>query len=65
MQLEFRSGLKVPGIDAETPPGGLYALDFIGRRTAHGGVNGDGPLAQELIVDRLISIKQIEAPPKK
>jgi hypothetical protein len=62
IQLEFRSGLKLAGIDADTPPGGLYALDLIGRRTAQGGMYG--PLAQELIVDRMISIKQVEAPPK-
>ena len=63
--LEFRRGSEPPGIGADTPLGGLYAVDFIGRRTAHGGIYGDGAGAQALVVDRLISISEIEAPRKE
>jgi hypothetical protein len=44
--------------------GGLYKVDFIGRRTARGGFHAGHGAAQDMIVDRLISIKEIEAPPK-
>ena len=44
--------------------GGLYAVDFMGRRTLHRGVFGHmGVFDHEIIVDRVISIKQVEAPP--
>jgi hypothetical protein len=46
------------------PPGGLYALEFFGRRTLYRGKYGHfGGSDFELIVDRLIAIKEIEAPP--
>ena len=45
----------------DTPPGGRYAIDFIGRKTAYPGVY-DGGAPQEIIVDRLISIKLVEPP---
>lgn len=47
------------------PTGGLYRVDFIGRRTMYKGPYGHfGMFDQELIMDRVISIKLIEdAPP--
>jgi hypothetical protein len=43
--------------------GGLYEVDFVGRRTAVKGLHGHmGGSDHELIVDRLISMKQVEAP---
>jgi hypothetical protein len=46
----------------DTPPGGLYAIDFIGRRSVGVGMF-DGMAKNEVIVDRLLSIKEIESPP--
>lgn len=49
-----------------TPPGGLYAIDFIGRRSQHLAMYGHmGMSNSEVIVDQLISIREIEAPPKQ
>ena len=46
--------------------GGLYAIDFIGRRSAYPGYYGHmGVFDEEVIVDRMISMKEIEPPPKK
>ena len=48
----------------ERLPGGLYAVDFVGRRTVYRGEYGHlGVFDGEVIVDRMISIKEIEAPP--
>lgn len=45
--------------------GGLYAVDFVGRRTAERGHYGHmGTSDYEVIVDRLISIRQVEPPPQ-
>jgi len=45
--------------------GGLYAVEFIGRRTAIPGHHGHmGVFDAEMIVDQLISMKEIEAPPR-
>ena len=63
MSIEFKS--DPPGFGPDTRPGGLYEVEFVGRRTAHGGIHGDHPLAQEIVVDRLISIKEVEGPPKE
>jgi hypothetical protein len=53
---------SLPGSE-DTPPGGLYAIDFVGRATAYPGQYGEyGLYNQEVIVDRLISIKMIEPP---
>jgi hypothetical protein len=41
--------------------GGLYRVEFIGRETARG--TSYSGYAQDIIVDRLISIKEIEPPP--
>lgn len=54
-------GVPLPGVE-DTPPGGLYEVDFVGRKTAYPGVY-DGGAPEEVIVDRLISIKLIEPPP--
>jgi hypothetical protein len=43
---------------------GLYQVDFIGRRTARGGFRAGYGARQDMIVDRLISMKEIEPPPK-
>lgn len=64
MELGIHFNSYPPGFGRDTRPGGLYAVEFIGRRTAHGYIYGDHPLAQEVVVDRVISIKEIEAPPK-
>jgi hypothetical protein len=48
----------------DTPPGGLYAIDFIGRRSEHLGLYGHMGMSEgEVIVDRLLSIKLVEPPP--
>jgi hypothetical protein len=53
----------LPGSE-DTPPGGLYAIDFVGRQSEYPGVYGHmGMSDQEVIVDRLISIKEVEPPP--
>ena len=62
MGIQFKA--DPPGFGPDTRPGGLYSVEFIGRRTAHGYIYGDRPNAQAVMVDRLISIKEIEAPPK-
>jgi hypothetical protein len=42
------------------PSSGLYYVDVIGRRTAVRGRYGFGHYANEIVVDRLISLKQVE-----
>ena len=50
----------------DTPPGGLYAIDFVGRRSVGAGMFGHMGMAKnEVIVDRLISIREVEAPPRQ
>jgi hypothetical protein len=50
----------------KVPPGGLYEVEFVGRRTAIKGRYGHmGGSDYAMIVDRLISIREIEAPPKQ
>jgi hypothetical protein len=59
--LEMRAPL--PGA-RDTPPGGLYAIDFVGRRSVGAGKFGHfGMWRNEVIVDRLLSIKEVEPPP--
>lgn len=61
--LEMRSPL--PGAN-DTPPGGLYAIDFVGRRSVGAGMFGHFGMAKnEVIVDRLLSIREVEAPPRQ
>jgi hypothetical protein len=56
-------GSPLPGSDY-TLPGGLYAIEFVGRATAYPGhYGGYGFYNQEVVVDRLVSIKMIEPPP--
>ena len=44
--------------------GGAYAIDFVGRRTLYRGMQGHmGGSDYEIIVDRVISMKEVEAPP--
>lgn len=50
----------LPG-DKDTPPGGLYAIDFIGRHTVY--PLGSGELDKIVVVDRVISIKEVKPPP--
>jgi hypothetical protein len=59
--LEMKSPL---GGRADTPPGGLYAIDFVGRRSqGDGGFGHFGMAKHEVIVDRLLSIRLVEPPP--
>lgn len=59
--IDFNSPL--PGSE-DTPPGGLYEIDFIGRQTAYPGRYGEyGFYNQDVIVDRLISIRMVRPPP--
>lgn len=59
--IDFASPL--PG-SSETPPGGLYAIDFIGRETAYPGRYGEyGFYNKEVIVDRVLSIAEVKGPP--
>jgi hypothetical protein len=44
--------------------GGLYVVDIIGRRTLYPGMQGHmGMSKYEMIVDRVISMKEVEPPP--
>lgn len=46
------------------PSGGLYRVEFIGRRTAYPGRYGHlGVAEHEMIVDRMLAISELEAPP--
>lgn len=46
----------------QLPGGGVYALDFIGRKTADRGHFGHLSMYEhEMVVDRMTSMKQIEA----
>ena len=47
-------------------PGGLYAVDFVGRHYAsHGHYGQLGAFDEAVVVDRMISIREIEAPPRR
>ena len=59
--IEFAS--SVPGVQ-DTAPGGLYAIEFVGRATAQpGDYGGYGFYGQEVIVHQLLSIREVKAPP--
>ena len=46
-------------------PGGLYAVDFIGRATKYRGRYGHmGAFDRLVVVDRIIAMREVEAPPK-
>lgn len=50
----------------KVPPGGLYEVLFIGRRTAVKGHYGHmGASDHELIVDRMLSVRELEPPPNQ
>jgi hypothetical protein len=45
--------------------GGLYRIDFMGRRTMFKGPYGHlGMSDQELVIDRVLSMQEVEAPPR-
>lgn len=61
--LEF-SGAEPP--EAGFPPGGTFAIEFIGRRNVGAGTFGHGGMFRnEVIVDRVISIRKVAEPPVK
>lgn len=52
--------IDTPGWQQGRPRGGLYAIEFIGRRTAQKGSYGHLGMSQhEVLVDRLISLKAL------
>lgn len=54
------------GSSEEERFGGLYAVEFIGRRTKYAGSYGHmGVFDHDMIVDRMISMKTIQAPPER
>jgi len=53
---------SLPGAK-DTPPGGLYAVDFIGRRTEYAPSGGTSEADKIVVADRMISIKEIKPPP--
>lgn len=56
--------LPAPKDPKANPFGGLYEVEFIGRRTKYGGNFGHmGVFEHEMLVDRMISIREIEPPP--
>jgi hypothetical protein len=47
-------------------PGGLYQIEFVGRRTVFKGHYGHmGMSDEEVVVERMIGMKEIERPPKQ
>ena len=64
---EFKAGSPMTWLETKddyTADGKLYRIDFVGRRTAHAGHFGAyGFYQHEMIVDHMISIKEIGAPP--
>jgi hypothetical protein len=51
-------------MEAREPTEKLYQVDFIGRRPLHSGSFGHfGLFPTDVVVDRMISIKQVQAPP--
>ena len=64
------SGIWLDYASAKRPagwtPGGVYAIDFIGRRTKfEGGYGHMGASRHAMVVDRMISMKQLQAPQEK
>lgn len=53
-----------PAALRDVVPGGLYAVEFIGRKSSNGTPREAYGYQQDIVVDHLISVKQIEAPPK-
>lgn len=56
--------MKTAPIDfIKTPPGGLYAVQLIGRETLYPD-RLEGRPKKRLVVHRFVSFRQVEAPPK-
>lgn len=59
--------LPLPGTEPKrftVQPGGLYAVQFVGRQTKYKGSYGHmGVFDHQVIVDRMISIRELEPPP--
>ena len=60
--LELR---PTPAAVRDVAPGGLYAIEFIGRKSAGESLRMAEGYAQDIVVDRVISIREVEAPPKE
>jgi hypothetical protein len=55
-----------PKMERREPTGALYAVEFIGRRPLYSGTFGHfGMFQNDVIVDRVISMKEIERPPRR
>jgi len=52
-----------PAALRDVPPGGLYEIDFVGRSTTRGTPMSAYGYDQDIILDRMISLKEIEPPP--
>jgi hypothetical protein len=64
-QTWFDQRFSLPPQYKRQPPGGLYEVEFIGRRSQYSGMYGHfGMFNQEVIADRLISLKEIQPPPE-
>ena len=49
------------GLDTKREAGALFQVEFVGRRTVHKGMKGHmGVFQYEMVVDRLISMKEIK-----
>ena len=47
------------------PTGGLYEIDFLGRKTMYKGPYGHmGGSDEEIVIDRVLSMNELEAPPR-
>lgn len=58
--------LDVDRVTKKPPDGALYSVDFIGHRSTFPGSYGHmGMFDADIIVDRFLSMKQIEAAPKR
>jgi len=54
-----------PKMQRREPTGTLYAVEFIGRRPLYSGSFGHfGMFTNDVIVDRMISMKEIQPPPR-
>jgi hypothetical protein len=57
--MEFRAQIKG---EADTPYGGLYAIDFIGRRSEYPIFGGTNDADRDVIVDRVLAIRIVDPP---
>jgi hypothetical protein len=71
-QYDSRGGMirllpqEIGGKYDKPPFGGLYRVEFIGRRTLHGGgLSISGKFKHSMVIDRLISIEEVEPPPQQ